>query len=256
MKTNHNFLSAFFLLLPFLSLAQGSYKPGYIVTPQGDTVKGSIEYREWEDNPKSINFKGAASSERLTAQKVKFFSVSVGHLAEYEGYAGPISMDNTEINHLSIGKDTSVITDTVFLRVLQDGSKIKLFSYTDGKKRRFFIAPNFSAQPVELSYRVYQNNQDGTGMNTVYERDYKGQLYDEAVKAGAMTPKIKDIISKTDYTDDDLAAVAAAINNISVKDLAKNNTHKLKTAHIVLIVAGVAAILAFVIHDFVAVNHH
>jgi hypothetical protein len=249
------------LLASFFSApaaAQSNYQPALVVTSKGDTLHGFINYGEWEGNPKSIEFKSdqAAAPQKLTAASVTFFRVAVNHLAEYEGYAGPISTDNTEINHLSTGRDTSFKTDTIFLRVLQDGKKLKLFSYTDGQKTRFFIAENFSDRPVELTYRIYWNEGEASGAaHTIYETAYKGQLYDEAVKFGVMSPSLKTAISNAEYREDDLVKIAAVINNISAGDLSKNNLRKTKPFHIVLVAVGVIAIVYWVIHDFVGAHH-
>jgi len=244
MKHYRNFLFAI-LLFPFLSKAQ-VYQPGKVVNLKGDTLSGLIEYSEWVNNPGIILFKAdpGAAVQKLTPANTRFFSVSVGHLAEFVAYAGPISTDNTDIDRLSVGIDTSSKIDTVFLKVLQDGKNLKLFSYEDDQKNRFFIAPDFSHKPVELIYRIYQKDEETNAINrTMYQRDFKGQLYDAAVKSGTITPDLKDLISKSDYNEQDLLQITGKINNISTGDLSKTNATKAKSLHIGIAIAAIAVVI-------------
>ena len=98
-----------FLFAPLFSSAQGNYQPGLIVNLQGDTIRGSIDYSEWQNNPERISFEanGADAVQKLSAGEIKFFSVAIGHLAKFVAYDGPISTDVTDINHLSVGRDSS-----------------------------------------------------------------------------------------------------------------------------------------------------
>jgi hypothetical protein len=46
-----------FFCLPLFSWAQSNYKQGRVVTLQGDTLRGYINYREWPYNPEEFAFK-------------------------------------------------------------------------------------------------------------------------------------------------------------------------------------------------------
>ena len=257
MKIYHKLLLALFLL-PLGAIAQANFQPGLIVNPKGDTIRGTIDFRDWENSPKSILFKSDASAapQKLAGDQVKFFSVSVGHLEAFEGYMGPITTDNTDINHLSIGRDSSFKIDTIFLRVLQDGKRLKLLTYTDAQKTRFFMAESFSDQPVELTYRIYWNSEEANGKDrTSYETAFKGQLYDEAVKAGVMTPALKTYLSKAEYRVDDIVHVTSIINGISSSDVSKNNASKPNPARTAIIIIGAIAVAIWVIHDFATAHH-
>jgi hypothetical protein len=247
MKTFHKY---FFVLplLPFCGLAQSNYQPGLIVNLKGDTIRGMIDYIEWEYSPKSILFKSdsLASPQKFTVNQVKFFNVSVGHLAAFQRYVGPITTDKIDADHIQNGRDSSFKIDTVFLRLLQDGPRLKLFSYTDNLKTRFFIAGNFFEQPVELTYRMYWNTIDATDDRTTYETAFKGQLYDIGVKDQVMSPSLKAIISKSAYTEPDILKITSAINGISESDLAKNNPTKRGKTHTLLLVLGLILLVVVV----------
>jgi len=88
------------VLLPTLSYAQSNYKAGYVVDLKGDTLKGFIDYREWQSNPNSINFKTSiadAKPHQYTPADITFFSIN--KLEAYISYTGPVSMDATDVDH-------------------------------------------------------------------------------------------------------------------------------------------------------------
>jgi hypothetical protein len=235
------------LLLPVFSLAQSSYQPGVIVNLKGESVHGFINYAEWENNPKSISFKSGEDGQvvQFTANDIRYFSVNVGHLAEYQSYIGPMTTNSIDVANLPIGRDTSFTTDTVFLKVLQNGSNVTLFSFVDNFKTRFFISEKPADEPKELIYRLYYNSNEENGVDrTVYETSYKGQLYDAAVKAGKSSTPLKNYIKKAAYREADLVNIVSQINGISKTDLSRNNLTKPKGSNIAFaIIGGVLVII-------------
>ena len=128
------------VLLPALSYAQSNYKPGYVVDLKNDTLKGFIDYREWNSDPDIIDFKTALTdktSKKFRPTDISYFNIT--GLDAYQQYSGPISMDVTEKDHLGYSRDTTYQTATVFFRLLQKGNNLALYSYTDGLKARYFI---------------------------------------------------------------------------------------------------------------------
>jgi hypothetical protein len=248
-----------FLFVPFFSSAQGNYLPGVVVNLKGDTIRGFIDYREWENNPESILFKpGAASTAaKLTTDSISFFSVAVGHLSAYVAYTGNVSADITDIQHLSIGRDTSHVPAKVFLRVVQKGKNLLIFTLTDTRKTRFFMARNFSEKPVELIYQAFYNSSEENGYDrTQYDYTFKSQLYQVAENSGVLNASLEKQIKSTEYKEPDLLRTAGLINSISEKDLAKNNPQKIKGVYKALAVVVGIAIIILLIHDFAAVNSH
>jgi len=244
------------LLLPLFSKGQ-IYQPGKVVNLKGDTISGLIEYSEWVNNPGFIHFKSDPNSavQKLGPTNTRFFSVSVGHLAEFVAYAGPVSTDLTDADHLSAALDTSSKQDTIFLKVLQDGKNLKLFSYEDNQKNRFFIAPDLSHKPAELIYHAYLKSDETNGAGaTVYQTDFKKQLYDAAVKSGTISPELKNLISKSDYNEQDLLQITGKINDISDGDLSKTNATKAKASHVHFAIAALGVIVVGMIVEFARVR--
>jgi len=245
------------LLLPVFSFAQSNYKPGVAVTLNGDTLRGSIEYHDWESEPRSIHFKKADGSiVKLGANDIKYFALNTDRLVEYQRYAGHISMNQTNISQMQNGRDTSSRTDTIFLRVLQEGKKVTLLSNTDAFKTRFFIKETSAGEIKELIYRVYYNHdeQGGGDTHTVYDNIYQKQLYQLAQKFNQADDALNSYILKSEYREDNLLVIAGKINNISATDAKKNNPSKAKPIRIAGAVLLSAAVIIFFIHEFAGQN--
>ena len=206
-------------LFPFILKAQSNYKPGYAVTVKGDTLRGFIDLREWQTDPQNINFKTSANANEtriLGPSAITFFDVS--GLVSYERYIGKLNVDRTSISSMTNGRDTTTVTDTLFLKILQKGSKVTLYEYNDKIKNHFFVADNADGTPTELIYRIYND-----GDKTVSETGYMRQLYTLAVKYD-VGDALKIQIERADYKLLDLEKITAKINNIDKKDIGKTRT--------------------------------
>lgn len=215
------------VLLPALSYAQSNYKPGYVVNLKGDTLKGFIDYREWNIDPEAIDFKTLLTDKnpkKFGPSDISYFNIT--GLDEYQQYSGQISMDITEKDHLGYSRDTTYTTATGFFKVLQKGNNLALYSYTDGLKTRFFIgeAPGYS--PKELVYRLYYNysgdNVNGQKGVTVNENTYMKQLFALANKYSVLNDDLQREIERADYRRDDLLSVVSKINHISNDEFKKS----------------------------------
>lgn len=104
-----------FGLLPFFAFAQANFKPGYVVTSNGDTVKGFIDYKEWGHSPSSIKFStspAGASPQVFNAMSAKAFSIT--GLETFVSYSGRISADKNVSPDIPTGIDTSTVNASVF----------------------------------------------------------------------------------------------------------------------------------------------
>jgi hypothetical protein len=211
-------------LLPLFVTAQSNYKPGYVVTLKGDTVRGFIDYQEWDSNPTTISFKSIVSgpqSQRFTINNISFFNVN--GLATYKKFTCSISMDETNTAHLSAGRDTSYRNDVVFFKILQKGKNLSLYSYTDGLKTRFYIGEAPGYTPVELIYRIYDDTGDAAHKegNTVIENTFLKQLFALANKYNVLDENLSKIFETAEYSQVDLLNIVSKINNISKQEYAK-----------------------------------
>jgi len=197
------------LILPLFTSAQGNYKPGYVVTLKGDTLRGFINYKDWNKNPKSIEFKkdaGAAKAETYSIYNALAFSIK--GVEYYSRFAGNISQDAVDINFAKQLEDTSLYKiDTVFLRIISTGKNATLYEYNDVVKPRYFISAKNTAT-AELSYHVHLD-----GDNKVQkERGYTQQLQNISAVYQPQNSALIDEIANSDYTVEGLQKIVFKIN--------------------------------------------
>lgn len=192
--------------------AQRNFKPGYIVTLKGDTTKGSVDYKDWLQNPRNISFKAADNDpvKQYGAGSIKAFGVT--GLDYYVMYTGPVSTGAVQLPDLSSGINAAKITDTIFLRIVLSGSKVALYSYTDIIKTRFFIAET-NAGPVELERYVYRDNSSNS--NIMERNIYQEQLKILADKYQPGNTTLSNRAQRATYQTVELEKIITAINGLS-----------------------------------------
>lgn len=204
-------ISAFFLSLN--AKAQSNYKPGYVVTSKGDTTKGYIDYREWDENPLEIRFRKTAGSEVEKFTPGNTLAFDITGLDHYESYNLHISQGRTEVSKMPVGVDTSYVAAQVFLQQVAAGKYVRLYSYKDHIKTRFYIKDNNDSKPDELIYQVYINPADLT--QTVEQKKFQNQLYLLAVKYDNGDEKLYKKIESADYGQPEIKAIVDKINGMT-----------------------------------------
>jgi hypothetical protein len=207
---NFYFLFSLILLAPLFSSAQNNYKPGYVVTLNGDTVKGYINYREWDKNPKNISFKKdlTATAEEFTPENTGAFGIT--GFEYFKSCTVPISQAQVETGNLKVGVDSSYITANVFLRVLTVGGNVSVFSYEDDIKTRYYILEHGRVQPAELIYRIYYRGDNANDYKT--DNIYQIQLQSLAQKYNVDSYKLQVQLTTAQYSESDIIKIAKAIN--------------------------------------------
>lgn len=214
------------LLLPLFSIAQSNYKPGYVVTSKGDTVRGFIDYRNWDSNPSAISFKSALNDrgkQVFTTGNIKLFSIS--GFVTYKKFICSVSMDETNTAHPNTSRDTSYKIDTVFLKVLQQGKHLALYSYADQIKTRFYVGEYPDYTPTELIYRLYYDPGAVTDRRgrSVDENTYLKQLFALANKYNALDDDLNRHFQSSNYLSPDMLYIVSKINGITKTELKKNS---------------------------------
>ena len=193
------------LLIPMLSRAQSNYQKGYVVTNEKDTVSGFIDYKENANNPRSVSFKTALQEKAVTYDRQNASAINIDGVESYERFLVNISQSNARIDKLSYGEDTTSIRDSVFLKVIQKGKNVNLYSYTDDNKTRFYLLDKDAKEPEELIINMYYLNESGkTRINERYKRQLvasmmKHNLYEQgdsrriAQLRYSRTPILKEI---------------------------------------------------------------
>jgi len=202
----------FALTLPIFVSAQSNYKPGYVVNLKGDTLRGFIDYREWGTNPDAIDFKKSLTDQGSKYGAGDIAAFGIDKLESYKTYTGPISTD--AVNDVSPSeRDTSYRNATVFLKVLEKGDKLALYSYKDELKIRFYISETPNYKPVELMYKV-------TTTNTEYT--FRKQLSGAAARYNELTDNLIAQIGRSEYYESDILDIVSKVNHIDKIEYAKS----------------------------------
>nr|WP_068893100.1 outer membrane beta-barrel protein [Pedobacter panaciterrae] len=204
-------LLALLWVLPFLSVAQSNFKKGYVVTNSKDTLKGYVDYKESDFNPVSVRFKADPESKPRIFTISECESYSIDSLDKYERYVIDASMSREEVSNLSIGRDSTFKTDTVFLKVLNHGKNVTLFSYKDNIKKRFYMMDKDENKPVELIRNLYLRPEHTDRMVT--EDKYVNQILSKMRKFDVLNETDGKKLRLIKYMDKDLLKVAYTLND-------------------------------------------
>ncbi|HJP62283.1 MAG TPA: hypothetical protein VJ844_02520 [Mucilaginibacter sp.] len=194
------------LICPLTLFAQSNYKPGYVVNTHGDTIKGFIDYKEWNTNPEQVSFKNNLAGEKVQVFDIKNAKAfAVDGFEYYERHNVKVSMDSLDMNAANNHPRADTLPGNVFLRVIEKGEHLALYRYTDYLKKRFYIAEtNGFQEPEELAFHARFDRLELTAM--VYNRRYRAQLLYIAQKYKPDDRKLQRIISNAAYNEDDLSA--------------------------------------------------
>ena len=205
-----NLMLIAFTVLPFITLAQSNYKPGYVIKNNGDTVKGYINSREWNKSPKEIEFKKNTADQQptlYTAVAIKSFCLNASN--SYISYIGPVSMGRTFlVNTLSHALDTSVRQDSAFLKVISTGQNVSLLYHSDNTKERYFVSEKH-ALPYELQFHQYMFNDD----RLITDAPFINQLDRLLKKYSKANANAAANIANEDYNEHILVKYVRLINN-------------------------------------------
>src|ERR1700712_4034754 len=167
------FVTILLLFSTSFVLAQANYHKGSFVDNTGQTKQGYINYREWKQNPKYIEFKNLpedAKAQTIYPQATK--GVVIDGFEQYYTYTGKISQNKTSFTDLNESRDTTTRYGAFFFKLVTTGDKLTLYAYTDSLKTRFFLQER-QEKPFELLYQQYYINQKSS---TRVEATYQQQL--------------------------------------------------------------------------------
>lgn len=176
--------------------------PGFYIDLKGDTVNGNfLNYKDKEDNPETIKFEAAGGNTiELTPKN------SLGlHLEGYDTYESRSIKRMKNAIEFKPGINETDPTDVfeqkdVFLTVLFDQDGTRLYGFRDRLRVNFFIQKN-SDTLTELQFKMYLNNNV-----LVEERKYRNQLNFLFLSAISTDNKLKEIVEKLNYDENDLVS--------------------------------------------------
>ncbi len=206
-----SFFYIFSLLISGLNcFAQTNFKPGYIISDKGDTIKGYIDQREWAQNPTSVTFKDHQNDHAIRLYVIDSInSFTLTGMETFERHTVALSQDGSNFNYLKAGIDSSSIKETVLLRVISQGRYLTFYSYVDKIKSRYLLR-NASETPFELSHHVYLDAQHTD--QVINSTGFRKQLTKYAVYYRPKDQKLINKIQTTDYNESALIKIVDAIN--------------------------------------------
>jgi hypothetical protein len=158
--------------------SQENFESGYLLTNTGDTLRGLIDYRNWENNPKLISFKKNISdaTQSFVPLSIKGFGVEETF---YQSAIVQAKIWALNSSNLTYDKNFETKLDTVFLEALVSGLKslylLKKVNITD----QFYIkqGENYDLLVFNTYIRlqnekdIVSENNKYTGQLTIYLQD-------------------------------------------------------------------------------------
>ena len=210
----------YLLAIPVLSMGQSNYQKGYVINKTSDTLKGYIDYKPKSNALPSVNFRNDLNAETQTFTPTAIKGYGIDGLQRFESQHVLISLATTRTEALKTGIDTSSRRATVFLKVLQRGPNVTMYSYTDDIKERFYIKGSSYAEPYELMRIRYL---DANNSSKVIGTDrYKGQLLFEMRSYNSDTQFSDNDFDDLAYTESEMIRIASILNRTRASVIAKN----------------------------------
>ncbi len=131
-------LTVFFVQTSF---SQKNYLAGQIITLDGDTLNGQINYRNWIINPKKISFRSSTSSKKTVyvPMNIRGFVVS-GKI--YQSAIVKIEISPTQTSDLGFDPKLHFEIDTLFLQAIIAGTKSLYYYKNNNSNENFYIKQN------------------------------------------------------------------------------------------------------------------
>lgn len=166
-----------------------NYLPGYIVKINGDTLRGSIRYRRWDKNPRSIVFSWEGRQVDYHPGAIRAFFVADEH---YESGVVDVDTSPVQLRDLTENREPVFVRDTVFLQSLFRGQKNLLYLKDQDGKEHFYIDDDgFKPLVYKRFIRVFESMEGLIRKFTEENKDYQKQLFFYLTGCPAIQRKIE-----------------------------------------------------------------
>jgi hypothetical protein len=204
-----------FFLQVYATFGQSNFVDGIVVNLNKDTLKGTIDYVEWEYNPKKIRFRQGKTLREVIYTPANILSFQILSKKEYYERAilalqeAPIDIQRikTYRSMANINTQLNTVLDTLFLRVIAKG-RLNLWELQrDQHFTQYFIQKNKDAIQELVNRQVRIHNSDSSGIITL--QTYKRQLHILI----ADCPTLKANLENLDYNRADLLEMVKNYNS-------------------------------------------
>jgi hypothetical protein len=195
---SRNVLICLLLLVSQNAISQQNFIPGYIISLNGDTLRGYIDYRNWNKNPDKVIFREFSGNKAAIYLPNEILAFGIKD--EYY-VSATVSIETSPRNTDGLNYDKAVHLQTVttFLQAMITGKKSLYHGFYSA--RDYFYIKQDSTYDL-LLYKMYLTGQgDNSMMNE--NKAYLGQLNYYLGDC----PEIEDRLKKTDYKLQDLLSL-------------------------------------------------
>lgn len=149
-------LSSLLLLSLSIFASQENYVPGYFLSLNQDTVKGWIDFQDWEINPYRVYFKPSMEEEGTYFHpwEISGFGVWTDKEEHYRGVVMEIDQTPVKKSALLRSSDQILELKSIFLRIHVLG-KVSLFSLLDEKFKKHLFIQAEGGEIEELQFNKY-----------------------------------------------------------------------------------------------------
>lgn len=163
--------------LPATLFSQAHYKAGYIITAQGDSVRGEVDDQEWDKSPRKINFRQGGAGSAYDIAQLNAFGIDGGD--QYIKKTVSRTTRPTDVNNLFSNYDDSIITEPLLLRRVVDGRWTLYYAYIE--KPLFFMQMD-GGNIEELRYALLRQ---GNSYEVTTSYAFRDQLQARRMADGA-----------------------------------------------------------------------
>jgi len=205
------FVSFLFIIgsFPVTTLAQSSFKDGYVVEATGDTLRGFVQFDTGPPTAATVRFRPSANAPVQTLSRTNTIGFGT---ADREFERHPVTIDQRPTEPESDFPSGDLLRrDTVFLEKLVEGG-LTLYHYHDRRKHLYLAVDG--GRPSELIHYVRHVQRNGRTYLAESER-YKGQLNE------ARTSDCPRTARGLRYTVASIVEYVRACNGSEGRDLSK-----------------------------------
>jgi hypothetical protein len=161
-----------FFALQCNTYAQENFIKGFVISSNGDTLRGLINYKNWEKNPRLVQFKigNNDTKKSYSPNDIKGFGVNNVY---YESAIVQLEVTRNSTIYLIASEALEIKVDTLFLEAIIRGKK-SLYAYKSDEIREQFYIKNGSNFDL-LIYKKYLKEKDNKTIITA-NTSYLGQL--------------------------------------------------------------------------------
>ncbi len=202
------------LLTSASAFSNNSPFPGYYIDKTGDTIRCTIDFADWNRNPKTIHVEINNESKEFGPDDIKGFGVD-----GYDDYiSGPVTYHIAPFPGSVYPSEypDKTVTGTYFLKILAAGS-YSLYSLLVSEKTYLFYR-NPDGSVSELIYRLKMNN-------GILQEDlaYRQQIF-SLFELNDMSGRYINRINNAKYTAADISYLFNSLNGNHNKTAGKGNS--------------------------------